>query len=127
MATVLVLCWLATIAERDRRTGRIPVALMWPGLVIPVTLIPTDPTVAAAATLAAVPYLIAALVGHGGGGDIKLAFAIGGLVADPTLALLVVLLAATLGGLDHLWVRSGGPRPHAPALVAAAVIGLGLG
>lgn len=127
MATVLVLCWLATIAERDRRTGRIPVPVMWPGLVIPVAMFPTDPTVAAAATLAATPYLIAALVGHGGGGDIKLAFAIGGLVADPALALLVVFLAATLGGLDHLWARSGGPRPHGPALVAAAVIGLALG
>lgn len=124
MATFIVLIWLATIAECDRRTGRIPTAAVWPGIATPFALIPTDPGVATAAAVAAVPYLLAALLRQSGGGDLKLMFAIGGLVADPALVLVVVLVAAVLGGLDHVTARSRGPRPHAPALVTAAVCGL---
>ncbi|MEE4022944.1 prepilin peptidase [Gordonia sp. PKS22-38] len=126
MSSFIVLVWLSGIAVHDRRTGRIPNSAVWPGVLAPVAMAAHDPAILASAGVAAVPYVVAAVAGLGGGGDIKLAFALGGLLADPAVALLVILLAAILGAAGHALARSRGPRPHAPALVAAAICGLAL-
>ncbi|MEE3850460.1 prepilin peptidase [Gordonia sp. LSe1-13] len=124
MASFIICVWLSIIAVHDRRTGRIANGAVWPGVLAPVAMATHDPAVLASAGVAALPYLFAAVAGLGGGGDIKLAFALGGLLADPTLALLVVLTAAILGAAGHAFTCSRGPRPHAPALVAAGICGL---
>ena len=56
----------------------------------------------------------------------KLAFAVGGVVADPATGLLVVLLAAVTALVGHGRARSGAGRPHAPALAGATLCALTL-
>ncbi|AZG44266.1 prepilin peptidase [Gordonia insulae] len=128
MSECVVLIWLAVIAAVDSRTGRIPTPLVWPGAVAPLVVGVAEPSVALAAVVTACPYAIATLVRLCGGGDVKLAFAIGGLLADPGLGLLVVVFAAVVDvvGRGRREVSSSGGRPHARALVGAAVCGLAL-
>ncbi|MBJ7291196.1 MAG: prepilin peptidase, partial [Williamsia sp.] len=72
----------------------------------------------------AAPYLVATTFGACGGGDLKLAVALGGVVGDPALALLVVA-AAALVTLAVIALRGRSPRgagvAHGPALAVAAV------
>ncbi|MFW0784929.1 prepilin peptidase [Gordonia sp. CPCC 206044] len=119
--------WLAVIAITDRRTGRIPTALVWPGVAAVAAYAAVHPVVAVAAFVTAMPYLGAALARSCGGGDVKLAFAVGGIVADPGVCLCVVLLAAVLSLITHA-VGASVPRarPHGPALIIATICGLAL-
>ncbi len=127
MSVCVLSLWLGVIAVTDHRTGRIPTPLVWPGVVATLVSSGAHLTVLLAAAVAATPYLLAALAGLGGGGDIKLAFAGGGLVADPFAALLVVFVAAVAGLATHSRRSSAArSRPHAPALVAAVMCILAL-
>ncbi|MGV9711162.1 prepilin peptidase [Gordonia sp. NPDC003424] len=121
MVVWVVLLWLCRITVGDLRTRRIPTALVWPGIVATVGMATTHPMVGLTATVAAVPYLVAALAGLCGGGDAKLAFVLGGLVADVATALLVVFLASIIGFAAHAGLRTRDALPHAPALFGATV------
>ena len=86
------------------------------------------PVIGYSALVTAFPYLVGALTRMSGGGDLKLAVVIGGLVAEPGLGALTVLMAAIIHltgrrPRDHL----RRPRPHAPSLVVASAVALGLG
>lgn len=127
MVECLVLMWLAVIADGDSRTRRIPHALIWPGVVAVAAASPVHPIVGAAALVALLPYLVGAFAAGTGGGDVKLAAVTGGLVADPIVAMLMVCVAAVLdlaGRFGHDDAR--GARPHAPVLVAASIMALGV-
>ena len=73
------------------------------------------------ALVAALPYVVAGLLGHSGGGDLKLAFVVGGLSADPATALLVVGLAQLVALVGFVTERRR-LRPHGPALSSVAAI-----
>lgn len=119
LVTIPVGLWLSAIAVRDARTRRITNTLLWPGVVAVAGMGVTSPAVIAAGLIAASPYLLAWLLRQCGGGDVKLALIVGGLVADWATALLVTLLAAVLSTIAALVARSPS-LPHGPALVGAA-------
>ncbi|MDL9947523.1 A24 family peptidase [Gordonia sp. ABSL11-1] len=121
MAWWLVLVWSGVIALGDARTGRIPNPIVWPGVVAPVAIGLDHPVVLISALVTVLPYLVASMAGRCGGGDVKLAFAVGALVADPAIGPAVVLVAAVVGLAGHLRAGVPGPRPHGPALVGATV------
>ncbi|RPA19656.1 prepilin peptidase [Gordonia sp. OPL2] len=121
MASWFVLVWAGVIALGDARTGRIPTPLVWPGVAAPILVGVDHPVVVASALVTALPYLVAAVAGRCGGGDVKFAFAGGALVADPAIGPAVVLVAAVVGLAGHLRAGRSGPRPHGPALVGATV------
>lgn len=127
MCTWLVLVWLARIVVGDLATLRIPTALLWPGVAAVVANSLVHPAIAVGAVVGATPYLVAALAGISGGGDVKLAFVLGGLIADPLTGLVMILLASSAGVAAHAVLRRRTPLPHAPALVAAAVCLLAVG
>lgn len=118
---MLVAMWLGVIAVTDGRTGRIPTAVVWPGVVAPLATGICDPQVLLASTLTATPYLLGTLSGRCGGGDVKLAFAIGGVLADAGAGLIAIVLAAIFTLIAYARApRERRRQPHAPALVAAA-------
>ncbi|GAC68808.1 prepilin peptidase [Gordonia soli] len=139
LVSPIVVAWLVLVAVRDARTGRIPNAVLWPGVCGVVAMGSDRPIVIGAAVAAAAPYLAAWWVGHCGGGDPKLAFAVGGLTADVGIAAVTVMTAAAITVVVHLLsddsARRGrstgqgdeapesaaGARPHGPALVTAAL------
>ncbi|MYR05729.1 prepilin peptidase [Gordonia sp. SID5947] len=126
MSSFLVLTWLAVMVVGDLRSGRISTAMLWPGIAATLAMSVGHPAVLAAALMTASPYLFAALARACGGGDLKLAFVLGGLVGDVGAALLVVLGAAVIAVVTHLRAHTDAAgRPHAPALVAAALCALG--
>ena len=135
----------------DLRTRTIPNALNWSALVIAVAAhawLSHGPGAVAAlvcAGIAALPFLPAVLAGGMGGGDLKLALALGALLAnlDQTLTLLIgtvtsgaamaLLVAARKGRLRdtlrRLWSKEARRAPgviiaYGPAFVfgAAAVV-----
>ncbi|MGC4963677.1 prepilin peptidase [Gordonia sp. DT218] len=127
MSSFLVLIWLAVVAVGDLRTGRIATALVWPGIAATIGMSVGHPGVLAAAVVTATPYLVAVLARACGGGDLKLAFVIGGMVGDVGAGLVVVVLAAMVTLGPHLRAHAGEPgRPHGPALVTAALFTLGI-
>ncbi|MGC4932436.1 A24 family peptidase [Gordonia sp. DT30] len=125
-ALILLAGWLAVIAETDRRTGRIPNALLWPGVLGVGVAGCAHPEVLFAAAAGSVGYLVAFVCGRCGGADVKLGFVLGGLLAHPMSALVMVVLAQVGLLVVH---RRAGPRrrPHGPTLVTAAVIVVVLG
>lgn len=127
VATALVvMIWLAVVAESDRRTARIPNRLLWPGVLAVVVGGLAAPHVLIAALAGSVPYLLAFTRRWCGGADVKLGFVLGGLLAHPVAALLMVALAQVGVLIGH---RRGGPlrRPHGPTLILAAVLVLAIG
>ncbi|MDY6809250.1 MAG: prepilin peptidase [Actinomycetota bacterium] len=127
MCLWIVLMWLSRIAEVDLNTRRIPTSSLWPAIAATLAFTGAQPTVGLAALVTAAPYAVAAAAGLCGGGDVKLAFVLGGLLADVAAGLLVVLLAAVLGLAAHVVTRRRDGLPHAPALVAATVCVLASG
>ncbi|QKT07269.1 prepilin peptidase [Gordonia sp. X0973] len=127
METVVGL-WLLVVGDVDRRSGRLPIPVLWPGVAAVAAqsaarLGASDPRLVAAALVATLPYLLAHALGQVGGGDVKLAFVVGGLAVDPAVAVLAVVTAQLVG----VWgsARSARRRrPHGPALagVAAALV-----
>ncbi|GAA3715472.1 prepilin peptidase [Gordonia hankookensis] len=127
MSSFLVLIWLVVVAVGDLRTGRIATVLVWPGVAATVGMSIEHPGVLAAALATATPYLLAALARACGGGDLKLAFVVGGMIGDVGTGLMVVVSAAVVTAMAHLRgpARETG-RPHGPALVTAALCALGI-
>lgn len=130
MVELAILLWLLMIAVTDACTRRIPNAMVWPGLwAVGVTAI-TEPAVGLAALVAVSPYLLTFLAGWCGGGDVKLAFACGGLALRWDAALVTVGLAALLSlvavsvvaiTVDDRKAPQRG-QAHAPALVGALIV-----
>ncbi|QTI67018.1 prepilin peptidase [Gordonia polyisoprenivorans] len=125
-AALVVMIWLAVIAECDRRTARIPNRLLVPGVLAVLVGGLTVPHVLIAALAGSGPYLLAFARRWCGGADVKLGFVLGGLLAHPLAALLMVALAQVGVLIGH---RRAGPvrRPHGPTLILAAVLVLALG
>ncbi|WP_244882756.1 prepilin peptidase [Gordonia desulfuricans] len=122
IALAVIAGWLALIADTDRRNVTIPNRLVVPGVLAVMVGALVHPMAAAGALIAALPYTVAFTARLSGGGDVKLAVVLGGLLADTASTLLMVFLAQVLHLLAHLAARSPGVRrPHAPALVAAWV------
>ncbi|MGW0035659.1 prepilin peptidase [Gordonia sp. NPDC003376] len=120
IAFAVIAGWLALIADIDRRTATIPNRLVVPGVLAVTMGAVVHPMVAVGALTAALPYAVAFTARLSGGGDVKLAGVLGGLLADTVSALLMVLLAQILQLCAHLAARSRQDRrPHAPALVVA--------
>ncbi|MFT4042503.1 MAG: prepilin peptidase [Gordonia sp. (in: high G+C Gram-positive bacteria)] len=113
----LTALWLAALAETDRRCGRLPNVLLWPAALAVGGWGATHPQVLLAAGVAAAPYLAGYAARLVGGGDVKFAFVLGGLLADPLTALVMVLVAQ----VPVLAVRRRGARPHGPAMASAAL------
>ena len=118
--SLIIVLWLLTLGEGDHRTCRIPTVKLWPGIVAVVTVGVTHPAAIGAALIAAVPYLAAHALGQAGGGDVKLAFVLGGLLADPASATVVGL--AQVVALAGFWTDHLARRPHGPALAGVAAV-----
>ncbi|HNP58887.1 MAG TPA: prepilin peptidase [Gordonia sp. (in: high G+C Gram-positive bacteria)] len=122
----IVAVWLVALGEVDRATSRLPTAQLLPGIAA-VGICGVGESLAGhsgvlvAALVAALPYVVAGLLGHSGGGDLKLAFVVGGLSADPATALLVVGLAQLVALVGFVTERRR-LRPHGPALSSVAAI-----
>lgn len=114
----LVVLWAAALAETDRRCGRLPNVLVLPGCGAVVASAVGHPGVLVAALAASVPYVLGFGLRVCGGGDAKFAFGLGGLLADPLAALVMVVLAQ----VPVLILRRPGPRPHGPAMAVAALL-----
>ncbi|MFT3900006.1 MAG: A24 family peptidase [Gordonia sp. (in: high G+C Gram-positive bacteria)] len=116
---LIVASWLLAVGDRDRRTGRLPNALLLPGVVG--VLASGTPDALAAAFVATAPYLLAHALGAVGGGDVKLALIVGALVGTPAGALAAVLVAQAVALVGF---RRAGPRrrPHGPALTGVAAV-----
>ncbi|MGB3302252.1 prepilin peptidase [Gordonia sp. (in: high G+C Gram-positive bacteria)] len=117
---LVVVPWLVAIADIDRRTGQIPNALVLPAMVLTALVSVWHPTVGLAAMVAATPYAAAFAMRTCGGGDVKLAIGCGALVSDPTLAALLVVVAAAVS-LVLCAVRKRSRLPHGPALAGSTV------
>ncbi|KQR98689.1 hypothetical protein ASG12_09820 [Williamsia sp. Leaf354] len=132
--TLLVVpAWLMVLTGHDLRSRTLPNRLTVPAVIAAVAAAACHGGVALSMLALAVPYIVACLAGGCGGGDVKLAAALGGLVADPGRSLLVVVAASVLSlgvaGIIALRRRGSGrstPQAHGPALVAAALIWGGL-
>ncbi|MFT4201526.1 prepilin peptidase [Gordonia sp. (in: high G+C Gram-positive bacteria)] len=119
----VVALWLLTVGEVDRRTGRLPTVMLWPGIAaVTVTgSVGGEHRLLVAAVAACTPYVIAGMIGLVGGGDVKLAFVVGGLTGDPSAALVVVCAAQLIAAVG--FARAGGrARPHGPALAGSAAV-----
>ena len=115
----VVALWLAALAEIDRHTYRLPTALLWPGCVAVGLSASTHASVGLAAVAATGPYLVGWLCGLCGGGDVKLAFVLGGMLADPAAALVMVVAAQALGLLTRGRRRRW---PHGPAMIVSGAL-----
>ncbi|GAA1464035.1 A24 family peptidase [Williamsia maris] len=119
-----VVSWLIVLCVHDLRTHVLPNRLTVPAGVAAVAMGVADPHVGMSIIVLAAPYLVATTLGACGGGDLKLAVGLGGVVADPTLALLVVG-AAALTTLAVVTLRGPPARragvAHGPALAGAAI------
>nr|WP_212763060.1 prepilin peptidase [Gordonia araii] len=112
--------------EIDRRTGRLPLVVLWPGIAAVITCgvagaLAGEPAVLSSAAAAALPYVGAHAAGQAGGGDVKLGFIVGGLVADPLVALAAVGVAQLVGLAGFVLDRRT-RRPHGPALAGVAAL-----
>ncbi|MCZ4577820.1 A24 family peptidase [Gordonia amicalis] len=130
MVELSISVWLLTIVVTDARARRIPNVMVWPGLSAVALSAVAQPSVGLAAATAATPYLLTFAAGWCGGGDVKLAFACGGLTLSWDTALVMVALAALLSLVavpvattaeTSPTARSRG-RAHAPALVGALIV-----
>ncbi|WP_328857859.1 A24 family peptidase [Williamsia herbipolensis] len=132
--TLLVVpAWLMVLTGHDLRSRTLPNRLTVPAVIAATAAATCHGGVALSVLALSVPYLLTCLAGGCGGGDVKLAAALGGLVADPGRSLVVVVAASllSLAAAGVIAVRGRGsdgraPRPHGPALVAAALIAGGL-
>ncbi|GAA1480677.1 hypothetical protein GCM10009624_11170 [Gordonia sinesedis] len=124
--TVLVALWLGRIVEADLASRRIPNVLLWPGVGAVAASALAQPHLAAAAAITAAPYLAGWLTRRVGGGDVKLAAVLGGLVGDWRTGLLMVALASAVTLIGHAVTRRAEATAHAPALAAATVVCLAL-
>lgn len=119
VVSCVVVLWLTALAEIDRRSCRLPTVLLWPGLAAVGVSAGVRLSVALAAVAAASPYLVGWMRGLCGGGDVKLALVLGGMLADPATALVMVLAAQVLGLLNrrgrHRW-------PHGPPMIVACAV-----
>lgn len=120
VAQVFAVAWLVAIAAVDRREGRIPNALVLPAVGLTAAAALWEPRIGVAAVVCASPYAIAFAMRLCGGGDVKLAVPCGGLLADPSIAAVLVVVAAVVAlAVSAITKRSRGP--HGPALVASTV------
>ncbi|GGF41430.1 A24 family peptidase [Williamsia phyllosphaerae] len=119
-----VVSWLIVLCVHDLRAHVLPNRLTVPAGAAAVAMGVTDPHVGFSIVVLAAPYLVGVSLGACGGGDLKLAVGLGGVVADPVLSLLVVV-AAALTTLAVATVRGrrtrGAGVAHGPALAGAAV------
>lgn len=123
---LVVALWLLVLGEVDRATSRLPTAKLWPGIAAVGAcgisdMLSGHPGVLAAALVSALPYVVAGALGHSGGGDLKLAFVVGGLCADPSTALLVIGLAQAVALVGFTTDRRR-RRPHGPALCGVTAV-----
>ena len=133
MVLFWICMWLATVSVGDLCTRRIPNAAVMPGVVAVVVSGCAHPSsVAVSSAFAAGPYLLAFLLRQVGGGDVKLATVLGGLIADWRTVLVIVCLAAVFTLLGAVRRRARRPAQgrargsaHAPALVAATILVIG--
>lgn len=126
VAALIITVWLAVVAEHDRRTRRIPNALLLPGVIAVVLGACIHPMVAVAAVAGSAAYLAAFVGGGCGGADVKLGFVLGGLIGQPIPALMMVALAQ-LGVLLGRCRAGPARRPHGPTMIVAAMAILGIG
>ncbi|MGJ0121323.1 prepilin peptidase [Williamsia sp. MIQD14] len=132
--TLLVIpAWLLVLTGHDLRSRTLPNRLTVPAVIAALAAAACDGGVALSVVALSVPYVVTCLAGGCGGGDVKLAAALGGLVTDPARSLVVVVVASTLSlgaaGVIALRCRGSGngvPQAHGPALVVAAVMFGGL-
>lgn len=118
-ATVVVAVWLAALADTDRCRGILPNRLLWPGALGVVAVTTITPVVGMAGLVAAAVYLPGFVARWCGGGDVKLAFVLGGLVADPARVLPMVFLAQVFWLVGR---RRRRRYPHGPALISACAV-----
>lgn len=122
-AILIVVLWLAVIAEFDRRHARIPNLLVIPGVVALAVGGYAHPMALLSAGAAGVGYLAGFVTGGCGAGDVKLAVVLGGLLADPVSAATMVLAAQLITLAGFAVHPSGGRRrPHGPALASAFLV-----
>ncbi len=119
-----VVFWLIVLCVHDLRGHVLPNRLTVPAGIASIAMGCTDPQVALSIVVLCVPYLVSVFAGACGGGDLKLAVGVGGLMADPALAMMVALGAAVATLATGL-LRGGTTRrtgvAHGPALAAAAI------
>ncbi|WP_161927151.1 prepilin peptidase [Gordonia crocea] len=118
---MVVALWLLALGEGDRRTGRLPTAVLWPGIAGGAAVGGTHPVVLVSGLVAVLPYAIAHLMGQVGGGDVKLAFVIGALAADPVLAAVAVVLVQVVALVGFAGSRRR-RQPHGPAMCAVGAV-----
>ena len=120
-----VVSWLIVLCVHDLRARVLPNRFTMPAGVAAVAMGLADPHIGLSIVLLAGPYLVASALGACGGGDLKLAIGLGGVVADPALALLVVGTAAVatlvIAAMRDPAARRTGVA-HGPALAGAAVV-----
>ncbi len=120
----VVVFWLVVLCVHDLRAHVLPNQLTVPAGIASIAMGCTDSYTALSIVVLCAPYLVAVLMGACGGGDLKLAVGLGGLVADPARALLVVLTAAVATlviGLARARAARRTGVAHGPALAGAAI------
>lgn len=119
---VVVAVWLARIVSADRTSRRIPNTLVVPAVSAVLVCACVHPQIGVAALAATAPYLCAWSVRGCGGGDVKLAFVLGGITGHWPGALGMVALAAIADLATRIVVRGPARAPHGPAMVAASLV-----
>ncbi|NMO03001.1 prepilin peptidase [Gordonia sp. TBRC 11910] len=119
---VVVAFWLLALAGSDARCGRLPNRWLVPAVVAVAASSIDDPAILLSAVIATTPYLAGFALNHVGAGDVKLAFVLGGMSADPIAALSAVLLAQITTVAWHVRSHTSRASPHGPALSGAAVL-----
>lgn len=125
MTLFCIAVWLGRITATDLRHRRIPDVLVLPGVVGVAVSAAASPVVGASAVVAALPYLIGFVGRQIGGGDVKLALVVGGLLADCWSAVLVVCVAAIMSliaGVASAPSHGHRATAHAPAMVVATAL-----
>ena len=117
----MVVVWLLALGEGDRRCGLLPTVSLLPGLTAVAAMGIQYPAVWLSALVAVLPYLAAYAFGQVGGGDVKLAFIVGGLLVDPVVAIVAVGLAQVVGLLGF-WLDRRYRGPHGPSLGGVAAV-----
>ncbi len=112
---------MMAVGESDHRTGLLRTVVLWPGIVAVVAGSVPAPMVLVSALVAALPYLFAHGLGHTGGGDVKLAFVVGGMLGDPMTALAAVGVAQTVSLVGFVGDRRC-RRPHGPSLAGVGAV-----
>ncbi|MFW0790469.1 prepilin peptidase [Gordonia sp. CPCC 205333] len=130
VAGIAVGVWLLALAGVDARTAQLPNRWTVPALVAVLMsglggLVCGDPAVVVAATVTAMPYLLAFVAGQCGAGDVKCAYVLGGLSGDLVTGLAVVVLAQLNVIIWQTRSRIPHRLPHGPMMTCAAVIVLG--